>query len=373
MKDFCAVFAGGGTGGHLFPALVIADRLSERLSPECDTRIIFVGTRRGIEYGMRDRLGYRLELINIRAIARSFSLRNLAFPFVLIGAILKSLRLLRRYNPDIVVGTGGYVMGPVLLAAYLSKYRRVIQEQNSYPGLATRKLSGLVDRVFVGFADAKRYLSRKCIVIESGNPIRGAIGTISKDEARRFFELDADEKVILVLGGSQGAARINRNIVAHLDRLPEGCRLVWQTGERDYGEVTARAGGRVGGRALFPFIKETEMAYGAADFVIARAGALTMTEIARAGLPSILIPYPFATGDHQRKNAESFVRAGAAVTVDDADLDSVDLVGRAWELMQTGRGGEMAAASRDIGKRGSRPAADLIVDEILRISGAKEE
>jgi UDP-N-acetylglucosamine--N-acetylmuramyl-(pentapeptide) pyrophosphoryl-undecaprenol N-acetylglucosamine transferase len=368
MKDALRViFAGGGTGGHLIPALAIADKLKSRVEPDCKTEFMFVGTRRGLEYRMKDRLGYPLTLINVRGVARSMTLSNLVVPFLLIGSVVKCMRLISRFGPDIVVGTGGYVMGPVFLSAALMGKRRVIQEQNSFPGITTRKLAPRADRVFLGFSEAAQYLGKRSRVIVTGNPVREVIGKLSKDEGREYYGIDSESRVILVLGGSQGAAAINRNILRDLDKLPDGHRLIWQTGERDYKEVAAQAGGKVQGRSLFAFTDRLEMAYAAADLVIARAGALTLAEIEAARLPSILVPFPYAAGDHQRKNAESFVNKGAAIMFDDCRLDEISLLAEAVKLLESGKKEQMAAAVESMQKERKRSAADLIVDEILDI------
>jgi UDP-N-acetylglucosamine--N-acetylmuramyl-(pentapeptide) pyrophosphoryl-undecaprenol N-acetylglucosamine transferase len=361
------IFAGGGTGGHLIPALAIAEKLKEKLMPEYKADFLFIGTKRGIEYRMKDRLGFPLALINVRGMRRTLVLSNLVVPFLLVGAIAKSMAILTRFHPSVVVGTGGYVMGPVILAAMLLGQRRVIQEQNSFPGITTRQLAGRVDRVFLGFGEAEKYLKRTDHCIETGNPVKEIIGKISRSEGRTYFGLNERTRVILILGGSQGASAINRNILENLSDLPDDYEIIWQTGERDYKEVAAQAGGKVTSRSLFAFTDRIEMAYAAADMVIARAGALTLAEITAAGLPSILIPYPFAAGDHQRKNAAVFVEKGAALIFDDNQLGEIRLLFEAVGLFESGRKEEMDRAVTAIRERQLRPAADMIADEILRL------
>ncbi len=373
MKKFKAIFAGGGTGGHLTPALAIANSLKAKIGNKAEADFLFIGTRRGIEFKVREKLGYPLALINIRGLSRSLSLSNLMFPFLLIGAVLKSMTLIGSFKPDIVIGTGGYVMGPVLLAAYFKGVNRVMQEQNSYPGLTTRKLAPLTDRVFLGFHDAVSHLSGKCRVIDSGNPVNNVIGTVAKEEGLRFFELDPSKRTIMIMGGSQGASNINKNILRNLDGLDENYQLIWQTGDRDYKDVTASAGGRVSGRSLFPFTDRIEMAYAAADIIIARAGALSLAEIAAAGLPSVLVPFPYATGDHQMKNAESFAKNDAAVIIKDSDLDRINLLGEAVELLRGDKTGEMSRAAKANHLIDGRRAVDIICDEILELTAFDKE
>jgi len=367
MRTVKVIFAGGGTGGHLIPALAIADKLKLRLEPLHKAEFIFVGTKRGLEYRIKEKLGYPLELINIRGMARTPTLSNLLVPFLLIGAIVRSMILMTRFSPDIVIGAGGYVMGPVLIAAVIMRKRRVIQEQNSYPGVTTRWLASRVDKVFLGFGEAVKYLGNKKNTIRTGNPIREIVGKIPRDEGRNFFEINRDSKVILILGGSQGAAAINKNILRSLSGLPDNYHIIWQTGERDYKEVAAQAGGKVKSRSLFPFTDRIEMAYSAADLVIARAGALTLAEIMAAGLPSILIPYPFAAGDHQRKNAESFRTNGASIVFDDSHLSETNLLAEVVKLFESGQRDKMISAVSAMRDKQKRSAADLITDEILKL------
>lgn len=367
MKPLRVIFAGGGTGGHLFPALALADKLKQRSSSNLPPEILFCGTKRGLEFRMKEKLGYPLELINVRGMARRLTLVNLLVPFLLVGAIAKSMLIIARFHPDIVIGSGGYVMGPVLIAAIIMGKRRVIQEQNSFPGVTTRKLAGMVDRVFLGFGEASKYLPAKAKMVETGNPIKEVIGTIPPEEGRKYFGIQPGKRVILILGGSQGATAINRNIMRHIDKLPEDIHLIWQTGERDYKEVAASAGGKVPGRSLFAFTDRIEYGYAAADLVIARAGALTLAEIIAAGLPSLLVPYPHAAGDHQRKNALPMEREGASIIIEDRQLQEKNLLEEAVNIFKSGRYDGMKTAVVSLRARRTRPAADLIVDEIMTL------
>jgi len=318
---------------------------------------------------MRDSLGYPLTLITVRGLSRKGILRNILFPFLLIGSTLKSMLLIFRISPDIVVGTGGYVMGPVLMAAVIMNRRCVIQEQNSYPGVTTRQLAHRVDKVFLGFGEARKYLKKLSETVETGNPVKESVGTVSREKAREYFGFDIDDKVILVLGGSQGASSINNNILGHLETLPDKYRIIWQTGERDYKEVAAKAGGKVSGRALFSFSDHIETAYAAADIAIARAGALTLAELEAAGLPSVLVPYPYATADHQKKNAEVYVNAGASFLIYDNELDEVSLIKGTVALLEDGSVVKMKDAIDKMRRKRKKPAADIIADEILSLVG----
>lgn len=367
MKRLKIIFAGGGTGGHLFPALAIADRLKEMIEPEVQADFRFIGTRKGLEYRMRDRLGYPLSLINVRGLSRAGITRNLLFPILLVMAMLKSMFIILTFRPAVVVGTGGYVMGPVLMAA-IALYRKcVIQEQNSYPGLTTRKLAGKVDRVFLGFGAAKKYLSDLAEITETGNPIKKSIGNLAQNEAKEAFGFNDEDKIILILGGSQGASSINQNILDHFDSFPEDIKIIWQTGDLNYEEITAALGERLEKHCVFAFTDEIEKAYAAADLAVTRAGALTLAELEAAGLPAILIPYPYAAEDHQRKNADYFAENLAAVIVTDDELNSFDIPAAAVDLVTTGKSENMAQAMTGLRARHKKPAVDVIAEEILKL------
>jgi UDP-N-acetylglucosamine--N-acetylmuramyl-(pentapeptide) pyrophosphoryl-undecaprenol N-acetylglucosamine transferase len=362
------VFAGGGTGGHLFPAIAIADRITELVQNKMTVDIAFVGTKRGLEYRMRESLGYPLHLINVRGITRSLTLRNLLVPFILIGALVQSMLLLRKLSPDVVVGTGGYVSWPVLKVAAFKKIVSVLQEQNSFPGITTRRLAQRAERIYLGFERARENLRTKGKIIVTGNPVRASVINGSRAEAIKAFGLDHEKKTILVLGGSQGARTVNNAVLASLEKtqLPAEYQLLWQTGKRDYKEVTARSGRKVTGCALFPFADRMDLVYAAADLAIARAGALTLAELAACGLPSILIPYPFAAGDHQRKNAADLVAQKMAVVIDEKDLDTVDLLGEAVALHRSERFQQMKRTITEW-NHGRRPAADVIAEDIVNL------
>ncbi len=374
MRKLRAIFAGGGTGGHLFPALAIAEKLKSMLSPDDIADFRFVGTKRGLEYRMRDRLGYPLNLINVKGLTRSGIWGSFVFSFLLFTSVLKSIYLILRYKPHVIIGTGGYVMGPVVMAAIALNKNRVIQEQNAYPGLTTRQLSDRVDYVFLGFGAAGDFLRKPCDVIESGNPVKEIIGTINKKDARKHFGFNETDKVIFIFGGSQGARQINDNIAKHLDNLPENYQLIWQTGDASYDDVAGIARGRIKERALFAFTNEIEYAYAAADIAIARAGALTLAELEAACVPSILIPFPYAAADHQTKNAEYFVAEGAAVLIEDTRLESeVNLITEAVQILEGDKYNKMYDAVKAMKQKRIKPAAEIIAEDILKLTGFKED
>ena len=315
------VFAGGGTGGHLFPAIAIANEI-KKLSGNAE--ITFIGTRHKIESKVVPQHGYGFKTIWVSGFRRHLTLENVLFPLKIIVALIQSLFLMKRINPHVVVGTGGYVCGPPLLAASLLGIPTVIQEQNSYPGVTTRLLASRADQVHLSFPESKRFLKRTDNVRVTGNPTREIVGRVSREDGARFFSIVSPIKTLLVFGGSLGASSINQAILNCLPSLTKrGIQVVWQTGEIDYQRIAGEAR-RLSLTELVKvhaFIDRMEYAYASCDLAVCRSGATTVAELAKAGVASILVPYPFAAADHQTENARAMVNAGAAVLIRDGDLD----------------------------------------------------
>lgn len=361
------LFAGGGTGGHLYPAIAIADRIRDLLG-EAATEILFVGTKRGLEYRIREKLGYPLTLINIRGFSRSLSLKNLLLPFLVVGALIKSTLLIRSFKPDVIVGTGGYVCWPILKAAGFLNVPTVLQEQNSLPGVTIRQNAGRARRLYLGFADAQKHLSTRGRVLVTGNPIRRDIDRGNREEALEQFGLSPDKKTILVLGGSQGARAINNAIAESLmhNTLDTNFQILWQTGKRDYTDVSNRLADRADGHALFPFAHDMKPVYAAADVAVARAGALTLAELVACRIPAVLVPFPHAAGDHQRQNARSLEERGAAVVVDEDQLAGTDLLAKAVEITVEDTHRRMTDALTELSAQ-EKPAVDIIAGDIIEL------
>jgi len=362
-----ALFAGGGTGGHLFPAIALAQEMT---AIDHDCRIEFVGTRYGIEYRMKDNLGYPLHTIAIRGLARKLSFSLVMFPLRLAVAVIQSLRICSRFKPDVVVGTGGYVAGPVIIAAALKGIPRVLQEQNSYPGLVTRKLAAKTNIIFTAYKKAEDYLPAGVTFKRLGNPIRRSVTQGDRTAALKKFGLRSDRKTILILGGSQGAHRINEAVLKSLNRLDDKLQLLWQCGKRDYKDVAARLNKKDFVISLFPFSNDMDAVYAATDLAVARAGALTIAELTACGIPSILIPYPYATADHQTHNAAEVASAGAAEMVSDSELDKLELLKIAVDIAHSDRLDSMREKAAALGKP---EAASEIAREILHLAGYEGE
>jgi UDP-N-acetylglucosamine--N-acetylmuramyl-(pentapeptide) pyrophosphoryl-undecaprenol N-acetylglucosamine transferase len=362
MHAFKVILAGGKTGGHIFPAVAMAEEFKRRY-PE--SKVIFVGTKDGLESRIVPKHGFKLIFICARGLKRKASLRNLMLPCYVLKSLYQSLRILNQERPDLVVGTGGYVSFPMVLSARLRNIPTLIQEQNSYPGVSTRLLAFLVDRVCLSYLSSMEYflIKRKLTVV--GNPVRAEIVSANRYEASRKFNLDPSKKTIFIFGGSQGAHAINQVVLESLDFLSENWQLLWQTGESDFVFVSEKAKGKKIKCEILPFIEDMRSAYAASDLVISRAGALTLAEICACGKPSLLIPYPFATADHQRYNAEALQKEGAAEIILQRDLTGEILAQKLFSLfLDEEKLKRMAEQSK---KMGRPDATSFLVNEMEKL------
>ncbi|OPY15376.1 MAG: UDP-N-acetylglucosamine--N-acetylmuramyl-(pentapeptide) pyrophosphoryl-undecaprenol N-acetylglucosamine transferase [Syntrophus sp. PtaB.Bin001] len=308
------IIAGGGTGGHLFPGVAIAEELLRR---DEKNRILFVGTNRGIEKKVLKGLGFRLKMLNVEGIKGRGMIRSLLALSKLPGSLLQSMGLIRAFRPDIVIGVGGYASGPAVLAARLMGIRTAIAEQNSIPGLTNRILGRFVDRIFISFADDGKWFPPKKTLI-SGNPIRAAFF-----KGKPVVEKTSDKFSLLIFGGSQGAHAINQAIqttLPFLQPLKGVLSIVHQTGEGDCEGMSAAYETQGFQARVVPFIHDMAAAYETADLLICRAGATSIAEITAIGRAAILIPFPYAIADHQTENAKVLLKAGAAIMIPEKEL-----------------------------------------------------
>ena len=352
------LLAGGGTGGHLFPAVALAQRL---MATDAGAKVLFVGTRRGIEARVLPELGLPLETVKIRGLVGQGLRGKLRLPFQLAGSMRQAARILDRFKPDVVLGVGGYASGPALLAAKLKGIPCVIHEQNAWPGLTNRLLARWAERVCLSFSEADRAFNRGRTIL-TGNPLRSGMEDCPP--------LPADNLTLLVFGGSRGARAINRAVVGalpHLSAFRGRLRIHHQTGEADLKEV--QDGYRQAGwedAEVVAFIHDMAAAYARSHLVICRAGATTLAELTVCGRPAILIPYPHAAADHQTANALMLSRRGAGLLLPQSDLTSECLARMAGDLLQDRtRLMSMAGVARSLAKRG---AADLILNECRRLA-----
>ena len=317
MKKSKIIISGGGTGGHLFPALAIAEELKVRFK---DVEILFVGSLGRVEMTKVPAAGYNIIGLWVDGFQRSFSLKNLMFPIKLFFSLIKSLFILMMNKPIIVVGTGGYASGPLIFVANLLKIPSLIQEQNSYPGITNKILSRSVDKIAVAYEGLDRYFPGEKIVF-TGNPIRKSIETCRIDalKAKKHFELNPNKLTLVVLGGSLGAKRINNLIAEKLDWfLSLEIQIIWQCGSLYYEKYKELSCDEV---KILAFVNEMDQLYASADFIISRAGAATLSELSCVGKPAILIPSPNVAENHQFHNAMAFANRNAAEVVTEKNLN----------------------------------------------------
>jgi UDP-N-acetylglucosamine--N-acetylmuramyl-(pentapeptide) pyrophosphoryl-undecaprenol N-acetylglucosamine transferase len=309
------LLAGGGTGGHLYPAIAVADEI-KRLQPEA--QILFIGTKSKIEGRVIPKLGYKFKSIWIKGFARKFSFSNLIFPIRLMVSIVQSLFISMRFKPKVAIGSGGYVAGPAIWGASVMGAKIILIEPNSYPGVTTRLLEKQADEIHIAFEESKKYLRVKDKIVLSGNPVRTSMILINKSEALKHFGLDESRKTLLILGGSLGARSINKIVSESLSELRNlDLQIIWQTGSAYFDEYKNLNSSQV---KILSFIDEMDKAYSSCDLVIARAGASTISELAALALPSLLIPSPNVAENHQYHNAKSLADAGAAILIEDKNL-----------------------------------------------------
>ena len=353
------LFAAGGTGGHLFPALAIADEIRKK---EPAAVFLFAGTKGKIEARVVPQRGHRFVPIWISGFHRGFRAENVLFPLKVVVSIVQSFFLIRRFRPRVVIGTGGYVCGPILFVASLRGIPTIVHESNSYPGITTRLLSGRVTKVFTAFEATNRWLRRKDNVERVGTPTRDELDIVSREESTQFFGLSPAKKTVLIFGGSLGASSVNRAMLGIVESQQGlGIQFVWQTGEGDYPEIRKKIEGKNIGW-VGPFIDRMEYAYGAADLVVSRSGATTIAELTRIGKPAILVPYPYSAADHQTMNAQTVAQAGAAVVVADKDVDTKLAISIRELLTDSEKMASMARASKTLGHP---DAGKIIAEKIL--------
>ena len=363
------IISGGGTGGHVFPAIAIADAI-KAAAP--DTEILFVGANGKIEMEKVPKAGYKIEGLNITGFQRKLTLRNLSFPFKLAASMLKAVMIVRKFRPDVAVGVGGYASGPVLKIANTFGIPTVLQEQNSFAGVTNRILASKANAVCVAYDGLERFFPKDKIIF-TGNPVRKDIldKKINAEQAKQSLGLNQSKKTVLIFGGSLGARTINEAVLANADALlgMKDVNIIWQVGKIYFDEYkNCRLAGQKDINIL-PFIEDMDMAYSAADIVVCRAGALTISELAILGKAAVLIPSPNVAEDHQTVNAMSLVNKGAAVLVRDVEAKE-KLVTEIESLLSDEV--RKSGLERNI-KYFARPeAAKQIAAEILKICTKKE-
>ncbi len=364
---FKILICGGGTGGHLYPAIALVEELKSREPELGKIEFTFIGTRRGLEYKVLRTLGYDLRTIWIRGWQRGWTPRdmliNCLFPLRLIVSFVQSYLIIRQIQPELAIGTGGYTAGPPLRIAAWLGIPYVLHEQNVFPGATTRLLAKHAQRVYTSFSESQAYFEQSVCF---GTPLRRSLKHIRQDQAQYYFDLEPGRKTILIFGGSQGSQAINNYWAENIYSLLEkgNCQFIWQTGQRDYETL----------KTIFddnpvvhitPFIHEMGIAYCAADLVVSRSGAISLAELCLYGKPAVLIPLPTSAGNHQELNARSMEKNGAAVVVLQSELTGTRLEQAIVEILNDEN---RLSAMKEAALRLAQPdSARLIIDDIIKI------
>ncbi len=320
MKPLKVIISGGGTGGHIFPAIAIANAITLIL-PDAD--ILFIGAQGKMEMEKVPAAGYKIKGLWVSGLQRRLTIKNLLFPFKVVLSLIKAGGIIRKFKPDVVIGVGGYASGPTLRMATLLKIPTLIQEQNSFPGMTNRLLAHKVSKICVAYPGMEKFFPAEKILL-TGNPVRQDIISVDskRKEAIDFYKLNPNKKTVLVVGGSLGALTINRNIQNLIPFFQlHDIQLIWQTGKNYFSiveqEFTPQALENI---TVVPFITRMDLAYAAADIIVSRAGAIAISELCVVMKPVVLIPSPNVTDDHQTKNALALTEKNAAILIADADV-----------------------------------------------------
>ena len=364
MKNLKFILSGGGTGGHIYPAIAIANELKSRFP---DAEFLFVGAQDKMEMQKVPQAGYAIKGLWIAGLQRKLTFDNALFPIKLVSSLLKSRAIIRKFKPDVVIGTGGFASGPLLQAAAMAGIPTVIQEQNSYPGITNKLLAKKARKICVAYDNLESFFPKDKMIL-TGNPIRQDLIAIDskREEAIRYFNLDANKKTLLVLGGSLGARRINQLIANEIAAFSDqNIQVIWQCGKlyfEDYKHFSENNNIQV-----LSFIDRMDLVYAAADVVISRAGASSVSELCVVGKPVIFIPSPNVSEDHQTKNAQAILDKKGGLMIKESELDKKfstvfnDLISN--ENLQK-------ELSENIKKLAKVNATKEIVDEIEKIIGS---
>jgi UDP-N-acetylglucosamine--N-acetylmuramyl-(pentapeptide) pyrophosphoryl-undecaprenol N-acetylglucosamine transferase len=319
MRKLKFILSGGGTGGHIYPAIAIANELKSRFP---NAEFLFVGAKDKMEMQKVPQAGYKIEGLWIAGLQRKLTLQNMMFPFKLISSLWKSRQIINKFKPDVVIGTGGFASGPLLQVANGRNIPTLVQEQNSFPGITNKLLSKKANKICVAYESLERFFPKEKIVL-TGNPVREDLLNIDtkKDEAIAHFNLDSTKKTLLILGGSLGARKINQLVEKEIYNIVgKDIQIIWQCGKFYVNEYKHFSDGK--NVQVLDFIDRMDLVYAAADFVISRAGASSVSELCLVGKPTIFIPSPNVAEDHQTKNAKAIVDKKGAVMIKESELEN---------------------------------------------------
>ncbi|WP_439128116.1 undecaprenyldiphospho-muramoylpentapeptide beta-N-acetylglucosaminyltransferase [Polaribacter sp.] len=354
------LISGGGTGGHIYPAIAIANEIKARFP---DANFLFVGAKDKMEMEKVPQAGYKIEGLWISGIQRKLTRKNLSFPFKLMSSLWNANKIIKKFKPNIAIGTGGFASGPTLIMANRKNIPTLIQEQNSYPGITNKLLSKKANKICVAYDNLERFFPKNKIV-KTGNPVRQDLLSIhsKKEQAIDFFKLDKKQTTILVLGGSLGAKKINELIESNLDFFKShNIQIIWQCGKLYFNDY--KRYNEVQNVQVHQFINKMDFAYAAADIIISRAGASSVSELCIVGKPVVFIPSPNVAEDHQTKNAKSIIDKHAALMVRENELDTFSVV---LETLIKDMG-KQQSLSENIKKLALPSATKDIVDEVEKL------
>jgi UDP-N-acetylglucosamine--N-acetylmuramyl-(pentapeptide) pyrophosphoryl-undecaprenol N-acetylglucosamine transferase len=356
------IISGGGTGGHIFPAIAIA-RAVQQMRP--DAEILFVGAEGKMEMEKVPAAGYKIIGLPIAGIQRRLTWKNLLVPFKLAASLWKARKIIKEFKPDVAIGVGGYASGPLLRMAVSCGIKTLIQEQNSYPGITNKLLASKVNRICVAYDGLEKFFPADKIVL-TGNPVRPEVARIDgkRERALEHFHLQPERKTLLIIGGSLGARTINLAVDACAAALAEeGIQIIWQTG-KSYYEAAKKRETEVSGLHVYDFIREMDLAYAAADVIVSRAGAMSISELCLVKKPAIFIPSPNVSEDHQTKNALALVNRDAALMISDSEAQ-----GKLAALVTTLMNDHHLATklSANIASMARPDASERIAGEVIRL------
>ncbi|KAF2341752.1 undecaprenyldiphospho-muramoylpentapeptide beta-N-acetylglucosaminyltransferase [Flavobacterium tistrianum] len=360
MTKYKFILSGGGTGGHIYPAIAIANELKLQFP---DAEFLFVGAKDKMEMQKVPQAGYEIKGLWIAGLQRKLTLQNLMFPLKLASSLLESKRIIKKFKPNVVIGTGGFASGPLLQAAGAAGIPTVVQEQNSYPGITNKLLSKKANAICVAYQNLERFFPKEKIVL-TGNPVRQDLIDIEskRDEAIAFYGLDPNKKTLLVLGGSLGARRINQLIEKELQNfLSQDVQVIWQCGKLYFEDYKKYNQPNV---KVVDFIERMDFVYAASDVIISRAGASSVSELCIVGKPVIFIPSPNVAEDHQTKNAQAIVDEKGAILLKESELDSQFSIVFEALLKDSGKQKQL---SDNIKKLAKPKATQDIVAEIVKL------
>lgn len=355
------IIAAAGTGGHINPGIAIANEIKKH---NTDAEITFIGTKRGLENDLVPRSGYKLKTIEAYGIKRKISIDNIKNAYKTLKSYKVAKNIIKGIKPDIIIGTGGYICGPVLSGGVKLKIPTLIHESNAFPGVAVKVLSKKVDTVLVGFEDAKQRLPKAKRIVVTGTPTKVEKKDLSnnqKQNLRKQFNITNDLPIVVVFGGSQGAESINKCLIELINKkMNEKYQIIWAVGKKNYEQVKDKIKTKYN-VSIEPYIYNMEEVINFADLIVARSGAMTITEIAKCGKPAIFIPYPYATENHQEYNAKVLANVGAANIILDKDLTKENLNQNINEIISN------KEKMKQMGKKSEQIAIKNVEDKIYNV------